>query len=334
MKRLILIAAALLALLSSCAVVTVLASTADRHLALGIGLACSASSTEADAVAEALGDGYGTVQAGHAITIAQTGTGRGLPLQAAVVALAVAMQESALRVLANPAVSDSYDFPHDGEGFDHDSVGLFQQRQSWGPTAVLMDPAGSADLFYDKLETIENWQDLPVTVAAQRVQVSAYPDAYAKHENPARRAAELIADGIDCGSGEWVHPAPGAPVVSAWRTDTRPTHNGTDLGAARGSAILAASAGEVVTVVCNAHTAAGDPRSCDVDGSPEVLGCGWYVEIAHTEGLLTRYCHMGQRPSVNVGGRRAWPWRSARSTCTRSWPRATGRRICPTWRRA
>lgn len=300
MMRVFFIGLALLTLLASCAVVTVLASATDRRLSLGLGTGCGATDAAASAVAETLGAGYGTVGAGHAITIWQTGAERGLPDQAMVIAIATAMQESALRVLANPAVPDSYDFPHDGEGADHDSVGLFQQRQSWGPTEVLMDPAGSAGLFYDKLEAIDGWQDLPVTVAAQKVQVSAYPHAYAKHEAPARAAVELIAGGADC-SGEWVHPVPGAPVVSAWRTAARPSHNGTDLGATRGTPILAASAGEVVTVVCNARTAAGRPYSCDVDGSPQILGCGWYVEIAHAEGLLTRYCHMVERPEVNVG---------------------------------
>ncbi len=301
MMRVFFIGLALLAVLASCAVVTVLASATDRRLFLGLGTGCGATDAEASAVAEVLGTGYGTVQAGHAITIWQTGAGRGLPDQAMVVAIATAMQESALRVLANLAVPASYDFPHDGEGADHDSVGLFQQRQSWGPTEVLMDPAGSAGLFYDKLEAIDGWQDLPVTVAAQKVQVSAYPHAYAKHEAPATAAVELIASGGGGGCGEWVHPVPDAPVVSAWRSASRPSHNGTDLGAERGAEIYAAAAGQVVTVVCNAHTPAGRQLSCDADGSPQIMGCGWYVEVAHAEGVLSRYCHMVQKPAVNVG---------------------------------
>jgi murein DD-endopeptidase MepM/ murein hydrolase activator NlpD len=268
----------------------------NRHSYRGGGGACGASDAELAAIADALGDGFGTVQADHAVTIWQTGAARDLPDRAMVVAIATAMQESALRVLYNPNVPGSEDLPHDGKGTDHDSVGLFQQRQTWGPTEVLMDPAGSANLFYDKLERIDGWEAMSVAQAAQAVQVSAFPDAYAKHEAGASAAAELIAL-----CGEWVHPTPGAGVNSGWRTDERPTHNGVDLGAARGEDIHAASAGEVTKVTCNAHNAEGRQLSCDVDGSPEILGCGWYVEVAHADGLLTRYCHMGQRPSVTVG---------------------------------
>jgi murein DD-endopeptidase MepM/ murein hydrolase activator NlpD len=203
-------------------------------------------------------------------------------------------------VRANPAVPVSYEYPHDGVGRDHDSVGLFQQRPHWGDIADLMNPAASAGLFYDALERVEGWEAMPVTVAAQRVQVSAHPDAYARHEAPATAAADLIAAGLDC-SGARVHPLPGAPLTSGWRTEARPSHTGVDLGAVHGTPILAASAGQVVTAVCNAFTADGRAFSCDVDGSPSMRGCGWYVEIAHAEGLLTRYCHMVQRPEVAVG---------------------------------
>src|SRR5207244_2341103 len=78
----------------------------------------------------------------------------------------------------------------------------------------------------------------------------------------------------------------------------RPTHNGVDIIAPRGTLIRAASAGIVVTVRCNVSQG-----TCDQDGSPAVKGCGWYVEIAHGANLATRYCHMVQRPSVVVGQR-------------------------------
>jgi len=291
---------------AACAVVVCLgvwlvfvAASSGSRSGYAAGGSCDASDADLYAIAEALGDGYGKAQASHAVTIWQTGAERDLPDRAMIVALATAMQESALKVLANPAVPDSYDFAHDGEGGDHDSVGLFQQRQAWGETSTLMDPAGSANLFYDKLERIDGWESMSVAEAAQAVQVSAFPDAYSKHEAGASAAAALVAE-LQC-SGEWVHPTPGAGIVSGWRTGERPRHNGVDLGAARGEEILAASAGEVVKVTCNARTAAGRQLSCDVDGSPSIMGCGWYVEVAHAEGLLTRYCHMGQRPSVSVG---------------------------------
>jgi hypothetical protein len=72
--------------------------------------------------------------------------------------------------------------PHDGVGSDHDSVGIFQQRQSWGPTALLMNPFGSAQLFYNKLGG-GPYGDFGS--AAQRVQVSAFPGAYSKWQGQA-----------------------------------------------------------------------------------------------------------------------------------------------------
>lgn len=296
MKRLLIIAVLLASIAAGCGLLVLGAAQHDRHFAIGAGAGfCAPSEADLEEVAGALGEGYGTTQAAHAVTIVQTAAARDLPEQAAVVALATAMQESGIRVLANPAVPESYEHPHDGEGSDHDSVGIFQQRPHWGPTAVLMDPAASAELFFDALERIDGWEDLPVTVAAQKVQVSAYPEAYADDEAGARAAVKAISD---C---EWIHPVAGYGVVSAWRSPERPTHNGVDLGAPRGEPILAASAGEVVRVVCNARTAAGRPLSCDVDGNPDTMGCGWYVEIAHAESILTRYCHMGKRPEVSVG---------------------------------
>ncbi|MEU5874253.1 M23 family metallopeptidase [Glycomyces sp. NPDC047369] len=303
MKRLLLIAALVVAAAAGCLAVTIGAARHQEQLAIGTGTGgggggtCPPSAAELDEVAAALGDGYSRTQADHAVTIYQTAIGRGLPERAGIVALATAMQESTLRILANPAVPASLDLPHDGQGTDHDSVGLFQQRPHWGDVADLMDPAASTGLFLDALEGVDGWEDLPLSVAAQRVQVSAFPDAYAKHESAATAAAEAIA-AITC---EWIHPVAGYGINSGWRTADRPRHNGVDLGAPRGTEILAAAAGEVVTVVCNAHDGFNRPLSCDVDGSETIAGCGWYVEIAHADSVLTRYCHMGQRPSVSVG---------------------------------
>ncbi len=97
-------------------------------------------------------------------------------------------------------------------------------------------------------------------------------------------------------SGAWVAPANGR-LVSGFHTKDRPTHDGVDLGAARNTPVRAAAAGKVSLVSCN--VSAG--HSCDVDGGLSVKGCGWYVEIVHDDGLLTRYCHLIRRPVVTVG---------------------------------
>jgi murein DD-endopeptidase MepM/ murein hydrolase activator NlpD len=96
-------------------------------------------------------------------------------------------------------------------------------------------------------------------------------------------------------SVSWTLPV-GAGLVSGFRTSTRPTHDGVDLGAARNTPIKAAAAGTVIRVVCNAST-----NNCDVDGSRKISGCGWYVEIQHIGRIVTRYCHMVKKPSVRVG---------------------------------
>jgi murein DD-endopeptidase MepM/ murein hydrolase activator NlpD len=99
------------------------------------------------------------------------------------------------------------------------------------------------------------------------------------------------------GAAGWVRPVD-APVWSGFRTRDRPTHDGVDLGAARGTPIRAASAGTVVTVLCNITPAA---HGCDRDGASSMRGCGWYVDIRHPGNVYTRYCHLLRRPVVSVG---------------------------------
>ena len=93
----------------------------------------------------------------------------------------------------------------------------------------------------------------------------------------------------------WVAPVPG-PVGSGFRTAQRPGHNGVDLVVPRGTPVRAAAAGTVLTARCAPAT--GD---CDVDGSLQVAGCGWYVELAHAGGWSTRYCHLLHAPPVRPG---------------------------------
>ncbi|WP_461015383.1 hypothetical protein [Streptomyces daliensis] len=121
-------------------------------------------------------------QAANAATIAAIASQRDLPKEAVTIALATAMQESGLRNLDHG---------------DRDSVGLFQQRpsQGWGNEEEAMDPVIAAGKFYDHLEQIEGYTQIPLTDAAQRVQLSAHPEAYAKHEANAKLLANALTGG-------------------------------------------------------------------------------------------------------------------------------------------
>ncbi|WP_100448909.1 M23 family metallopeptidase [Glycomyces xiaoerkulensis] len=98
---------------------------------------------------------------------------------------------------------------------------------------------------------------------------------------------------------EWTQPI-NSPVTSQFRSEERPEHHGVDMSAPRGTQIFAASAGVVIASDCNASLD-GESYSCDVDGSPEVGGCGWYVKILHAGDIATLYCHMESRPEVEEG---------------------------------
>lgn len=130
--------------------------------------------------------GLDETQTHNARIIVQQGLNMGLPERAMVIAIATALQESSLYNLANPYYPESYNYNPEGSGYDHDSVGLFQQRSSsgWGSVPDLMNPWYAAGAFYNALIRF-NWWDYSVTGAAQHVQGSAYPYAYAKWENQA-----------------------------------------------------------------------------------------------------------------------------------------------------
>jgi hypothetical protein len=106
-------------------------------------------------------------QMANAATIVAVGVRKKMPEQAVVIALATALQESKLHNLA---------------GGDRDSVGLFQQRpsQGWGTAEEIRDPRYAAGKFYNSLRRVRGWEQMRVTDAAQRVQRSAYPEAYEK----------------------------------------------------------------------------------------------------------------------------------------------------------
>lgn len=131
------------------------------------------------ATVDGTGWALSTTQADNAALIAATGLRRELPARAVTIALATAMQESKL-------VNLDYG--------DRDSLGLFQQRpsQGWGTPEQIQDPVYSTGIFYDRLVQVPGYRDLPITEAAQAVQRSAFPEAYAQHEGSSRAWASAL----------------------------------------------------------------------------------------------------------------------------------------------
>lgn len=133
----------------------------------------------------------------HAATIVIVGGGiDGVGQDGLLVALTAGLTESRLLMYANTgAYPDSARYPHDGDGSDHDSLGIFQMRPAagWGTVAELMDPTYQARAFFGGptgpnggaprgLLDIAGWTSLSAVAAAQAVEVSAHPDRYATWE--------------------------------------------------------------------------------------------------------------------------------------------------------
>ncbi len=188
--------ALVLAVLIACLAVTPITTEALQHNANTTG------GSRAAVVAEHAGvhpnptpvAGLDQTQMNHAATITATAKQMGLPPRAAVIGVATSLQETNLHNLANTGLPESLNQANDGTGYDHDSVGLFQQRPAsgWGPVNQLMDPATSARKFYQHLDQVPGWQTMPVTVAAQTVQGSAFPDAYAQHQGQAEAVVNAL----------------------------------------------------------------------------------------------------------------------------------------------
>ncbi|GAB1819602.1 hypothetical protein [Herbidospora sp. RD11066] len=106
---------------------------------------------------------------------------RGLDQRAAVIAIATVIVETSLQNIS--------------EEVDHDSLGLFQQRASWGTAAQRLNPAWATNAFLDKMVRLypnNSWRTAPVGEVAQAVQVSAYPDRYQVEANDAQKIVNAL----------------------------------------------------------------------------------------------------------------------------------------------
>lgn len=193
-RAVVLAVVAVLGVLVLTVAVAVIGSVATTGPGAGAGLACA----PAEGPRGEFGDDR---QVANAAAIVDVGVELGIPEQGQVVALATAMQESRLFTYANDTVEESLTLPHDRVGSDFDSVGVFQQRRvGWGSVAERMDTRRSATLFYEALLRVPEWESLSVTVAAQRVQISAFPQAYAQWEDDALQMHGLVS-GVQCPAG-------------------------------------------------------------------------------------------------------------------------------------
>lgn len=221
----------------------------------------------------------------HAATIIEIGSGiDGVGRDGIQVALMAALTESTLRMLSNTSVyPESADYPNDGDGSDHDSLGLFQMRpqSGWGTVAELMDSTYQARAFYGGpdgpnypsprgLLDIPGWQQMSKGEAAQAVEVSAYPDRYTNYEpvaltilttltgsggpatstaagQPVTVASEVAESArvvFPLPEGSWVATDPFGSRVHPI-TGEQSFHTGADFAAPDGTPVLAAASGTV-----------------------------------------------------------------------------------------
>ncbi|WP_369392829.1 C40 family peptidase [Streptomyces sp. CG1] len=181
------------------------AGTASASCSTGGAQAVDTSAVAAQVKAILDGGGKGTVsvpglddpaeQVPNAKTIQATGVAMNIPARGQIVALATALQESGLRNLTYG---------------DRDSLGLFQQRpsQGWGTANEVLDPVRASTKFYEALEKVSGWQSLSVTQAAQAVQGSGFPEAYAKWEPLATALQKAIEPLLSKAGGASPSPSP------------------------------------------------------------------------------------------------------------------------------
>jgi hypothetical protein len=206
-------------------------------------------------------------QADSAATIVGVGRRLGVPDRAVTIALATAVQESGLA---------NIDYG------DRDSVGLFQQRpsQGWGSAARIMDPVYATTAFYEALLQVPGWQQLDVTEAAQRVQRSGFPEAYADHEPEARLIAVAL-----------LGQAPGALTctdldVSAPAQDTVPGLATQELGSARLSGAQRPQAGWAIATWLVAHAPRLAVDRVTFDGRTWTAASGTWTQDGPADGRL------------------------------------------------
>ena len=226
-----------------------------------------------------------TEQAENAATISAIAVARGMPARAASIALATAIQESKLSNLDHG---------------DRDSVGLFQQRpsQGWGTAAQIQDPYYAANRFYDELQKVDGYQSMRITVAAQRVQRSGFPEAYDGHAADARALASALTGYSPAAFSCVVHDAGGGQATQVGRDVVRA------FGSAAGR-VSTAHGGKTLDVVLGSTSPLADQR-------------GWAVAsylVAHAARLQIAAVSFDRR-AWSAGTRSERGWRASSEAST------------------
>ena len=214
----------------------------------------------------------------RAATIIAVGNSENINENGQLVALMAALTESTMRVLANTtAYPQSANYPNDGDGSDHDSLGLFQMQppDGWGSVANLMDPVWSTRAFYGGpdgpnhgspagLLDVPSWQSLSLDAAAQAVEVSQYPGRYANYQPVAEKIASTLT---------------GVTLTGAGQCLTGPTSSG-NLPAGFAGAFIAAAEKEIgLPYVYGGGTYTG-PSGIGSDGRGPGFDCSGLVMYA------------------------------------------------------
>lgn len=224
--------------------------------------------------------GLTQVQARNARTVVAIAMERGGE-RAAFISIMVALAESGLRVLANPNDPSGAAYANEGVGYDHDSLGIFQQRPSWGTAAQRMSATESTHLFLDALLKVRGWEGLTPWYAAQLVQRSAFTGvptsgnggstmAGENYWRQAERAAGIVAAikgssvALDCGGDG----APVAELVAGGR-----------LGLPEGYAVPAGTSVPAQMAVTFALAQLGKPYLWGGEG-PDAYDCSGLMQTA------------------------------------------------------
>jgi len=210
-------------------------------------------------------------QADSAATIVGVGRRLGVPDRATTIALATAIQESGL-------VNLRYG--------DRDSLGLFQQRpsQGWGSEAEILDPVASTTAFYEGLLQVPGWATMDVTVAAQAVQRSGFPEAYADHEPEARLMAVSL---LGQAPASWTcTDLPATPATDPSANDVA-TLASRELGTARLSGEQPAEEGWAIATWLVAHAERLALDTVTYDGRTWTVASGAWSAAGPADGRLS-----------------------------------------------